>query len=71
MESLSLALLHIMKESSIANDSLANEIHTHSPGKTNHQYQFSGKEMAWGKGIREGGNDIENGRLRMERTQPI
>lgn len=48
MEELSLALLHILKESSIANDSLANEIHTHSPGKTNHQYQFSGKEMAWG-----------------------
>lgn len=35
MEELSLALLHMMKESSIANDSLANEIHTHSPGKTN------------------------------------
>lgn len=48
MEELSLALLHMMKESSIANDSLANEIHTHSPGKTNHQYQFSGKEMARG-----------------------
>lgn len=41
------------------------------PGKTNHQYQFSGKEMAWGNWIREGGNDIGNGILRMERTQPI
>lgn len=48
MEELSLALNHMMKESSIANSSLENDIHTHSPGKTNHQYQFSGKEMAWG-----------------------
>lgn len=27
--------------------------------------------MAWGNGIWEGGNYIGNGRLRMERTQPI